>query len=192
MLAPSHQNQTGTASGRPSAPAVATQISRRLRRRRSTFRQGMWPRVRRSWLTCKSGTESSRSREPEHGTIPIPRPPWGKPRGGSVEGDDLRAGDGAALAARQLELGAGLHLGRAHRDELDRPLRVGVAVALLVGAVERAGEVGAEWDGQLERLAGVAQIGLALRRQLARLLERADEGAHGVAPLVARDQSERR
>ena len=55
---------------------------------------------------------------------------------------------------------------RPQRDQLERPAPVGVAVALLVGAVERLGDVAAERDGQLERLAGVADVGLAVGGQL--------------------------
>ena len=66
------------------------------------------------------------------------------------------------LAARQLQLRAGYDLGGADGDELDLPPAVGVAVALLVRAVEALGQVAAERHGQLERLAAVAEVGLAL------------------------------
>ena len=83
------------------------------------------------------------------------------------------------------------HVRRPQRDQLERPAAVGVAVALLVGAVEGLGDVAAERDGQLERLARVADVRLALGRQLG-AGQRDDERAHRVAPLVAEREPERR
>ena len=84
------------------------------------------------------------------------------------------------------------HMGRPERDELERPPAVGVAVQLLVRPVERLGEIAPEWDGQLEGLPAVAHVGLALGGELAGLLERDDERAHLVPPLVADGQTESR
>src|SRR5215218_11194319 len=61
-----------------------------------------------------------------------------------------------------------------------------------MGSVERFGETRPEWHGQLERLAGVAEIGLAFCRQLASFLERDEVRAHEVAPLVTGGEPERR
>ena len=63
--------------------------------------------------------------------------------------------------------GPGSHVGGSDGDELDRSVAIRVAVSLLVSAVERLGEIATERDGQLERLAPVAEVGLALGRQLA-------------------------
>ena len=79
-----------------------------------------------------------------------------------------------------------------HRDELERPGGVGVAVALPVRLVEALGEPWAERDRELEGLAGVAEIGLAFLWQLSGVLERHDVGAHRVEPLVRGNQAERR
>ena len=59
-------------------------------------------------------------------------------------------------------------------------------------AVERGRGVGPERHRQLERLSRVAQVGLALGRQLARLLKRTDERLDPVAPLVADREPQRR
>ncbi len=68
---------------------------------------------------------------------------------------------------------------------------VGVAVALLVRAVEALRKLGPQIDGELERLTAVPQACLAFARQLARLLERDDERPNRVATRVARDEPER-
>ena len=105
--------------------------------------------------------------------------------------DERRAGDPALRARLEPELGAGPDLGRADGDELDGALPVGVAVALGVRGVEALGEVRPERHGQLEGLAAVAQLGLARRRQLAGLGERADVGDDAVAALLADCEPER-
>src|SRR5207302_8052562 len=97
----------------------------------------------------------------------------------------------APRGGAEIELGRGTHLGGADRDELERPVAVGEAVALLVGAVEDLREIAPERDGQLERLAAVAQVRLARRGQLAGLLERHDVRPHVDAALVARNETER-
>ena len=78
-------------------------------------------------------------------------------------------------------------------DELDLALAVGVAVALLVRAVERLGELAPQRHGQLERLACVAQVRLAVA-PAARRPPRAGTTYERtrVAPLVARHEPERR
>ena len=55
-------------------------------------------------------------------------------------------------------------LGGSDGDELERAIAIRVAVALLVRLVEALCEVRAERNGELERLAGVANVGLALVR----------------------------
>src|SRR5260370_18899598 len=67
-----------------------------------------------------------------------------------------------------------------------------MAVPLLVGAVERSGEVSLQRHRELERLAAVAQIGRALGGQLAGLRERAPVRDDAVAAFVSRDEAERR
>src|SRR4029079_608255 len=57
---PSHQNHTGTASGRPFGDVVATQISRMLRSRASTFCQGKCPRVAFIGRAARRGAEARR------------------------------------------------------------------------------------------------------------------------------------
>src|SRR5256885_54375 len=52
------------------------------------------------------------------------------------------------------------------------------------------GENAAERHGQLERLAGVAEISLALGGKLSRRGQRHDVGAHADPALVARDEAE--
>ena len=99
--------------------------------------------------------------------IPNPLPPGGTqhvaPSSSTTDGPATRSGSAGA----EVDVRPGRDVGRAHGDELDRRVAVGVAVALLVRAMEALGEVGAERDGQLERLAAVAQIGLALRAEAA-------------------------
>src|SRR3990172_8504905 len=80
----------------------------------------------------------------------------GDPAGGALELEDGRPLDSDGLARREVDRRPRAHVGRSHGDELDRPVQVAVAVALLVRAVEGGGGVAAERHGQLERLAGVA------------------------------------
>ena len=53
-------------------------------------------------------------------------------------------------------------------------------------------DIAAERDGELERLAAVADVRLALRRQVADLSERANVRDDAIPPLLARRQPERR
>src|SRR4029450_4790436 len=62
-------------------------------------------------------------------------------------------------------------LGGANRDELERPVSVGVAVSLRMGCVEALGETAAERHRQLEGLSAVAEVGLALVRYAVDRLE---------------------
>ena len=57
--------------------------------------------------------------------------------------------------------------------------------------MERVGESVLQRHGQLERLPGVAQVGLAVARQLAGLGERDEVRTHRVAPFVRSDEPER-
>ena len=91
----------------------------------------------------------------------------------------------------QLERRARSRLGGPHGDELDLQGAVRVAVARLVRSVKALGQRRPERDGELERLPGVAQVGLAFVRQLAGRLERGDDAAHGVSPLVAGGEAQR-
>ena len=120
-----------------------------------------------------------------------PAQPAGHPDGRALELEHLGAA-GGELRSRHVEPRGGADLRRAHRDELERALRVRVAVPLGVRGVEALGETGAELDRQLERLARVAEIGLAFGRQLSGVRERDDVRAHGVAPLVRGDEAEGR
>ena len=70
------------------------------------------------------------------------------PSSSSTCGPDTSAGHPAPAGGRAAD-----DVGGAHGDELDRARPVGVAVPLLVRAVERLGDVAAERHGQLERLA---------------------------------------
>src|SRR5919108_3846672 len=58
--------------------------------------------------------------------------------------------------------------------------------------METTGEIAAERDGQLEGLAAVTKVGLALLRQLSSLRQRPYLAAHVVTPLVAHREPERR
>jgi hypothetical protein len=81
-------------------------------------------------------------------------------------------------------------LRRTHRDELDLARAVGVPVALLVRGVEARGEVGAERDRELERLAAIAKIGLAFARELAGVRQGDESALDVVAAFVAGDEPE--
>src|SRR5579884_126414 len=136
-------------------------------------------------------TKSSPTREHPEGTIPNPLPPGGKPDRRPVQFDRGRAGRGLPRQVRtrrrrtwQLELRPRDDVRCVDRDELDLPLRLGVAVALLVRSVERGAEVRLQRHAQLERLTAIAQVGLAVKRELARLVERAEIRADVVSPLV--------
>ena len=117
-------------------------------------------------------------------TIPNPHPPGGDPGGRAVE-LDARPGrpDVGGAAAGSASAGRAQSAVRTATSSIAR--RVGIAVALLVRAVEPLREVSSRAAQELERLAAVAEVGLALGRQLARLRERHDVRAHAVAPLVA-------
>jgi len=60
-----------------------------------------------------------------------------------------------------------------------------------VRTVEPLRQVGAQIDGELERLPAVAKARFSLVRQLADIGERADDGPDLVAPRIARDEAER-
>src|SRR3954463_4735832 len=123
--------------------------------------------------TCSSiGAMTSLTRHDPAGTIPNPLPPGGNPQGRPVQLDQGRTGRALLLAARQLQLRARHDLGGADGHQLDLPSLVGVAVPLVVSAVEAVGELVPERDGQLEGLALVAKVRLALGRQVAHLSER--------------------
>ena len=100
-----------------------------------------------------------------------PTHPWGsqqvEPSSSTTAGPFVA--DSTPAAAGSSSSGAGTDIGRPHRHELELTLRIRVAVPLLVRAVEPRREVGAERDGQLERLPAVAEVGLALVGQLAGL-----------------------
>ena len=93
---------------------------------------------------------------------------------------------------RQLELRPRRHIGRADGDELDLAAAVGVAVALLVRAIELLGNVAAKRDGELEGLPAVAHVRLALRRQIADRGERTDVGDDSISALLTRREPEGR
>ena len=121
--------------------------------------------------------------------------PCGDPAGRAVELDAAR---GPATSRRRpgVEPQRRARAGPrrcAPRRARSRAARVGVAVALLVRAVEALRELRPERHRQLERLAAVAEVGLALRAA-ARPPPRAGTTyePHAVAPLVARDEAERR
>ena len=61
----------------------------------------------------------------------------------------------------QLDVGTVADVRGTHRDELDLAVRLRESVLRLVGAVECGGEMLLQRHGQLERLAGVAEVGLA-------------------------------
>ena len=124
--------------------------------------------------------------------IPNPHPPGGDPAAGAVQFDHGRAGHVEWVRRRELQLGPAAHLGGSDGDQLERAVAVGVAVPLLVGRVEALGEPLAERHRQLERLAAVAEVRLALAGQLTCLCERSQDGAHRVAPLVGDREAERR
>src|SRR6516165_3100407 len=86
-------------------------------------------------------------------SIPNPHPPGGNPGRRAVELEERRALGSEGSCRREVDGRARADLGGAHGDELERPVRVGVAVALLVRPVEALREIGAEGDCQLERLA---------------------------------------
>ena len=79
--------------------------------------------------------------------------------------EKFRAYDITAIRAGELELRALPNLSRAHRHQLDLAFPLGKAVALLVRAVKRLCEVFLQRQGQLERLARVAEIGRASCRE---------------------------
>src|SRR5438067_5093250 len=105
------------------------------------------------------------------GTIPNPHPPGGNPEGGAVELHEGGANRVAWLLVRQLEPRPGRDVSRADGDEFDLAGAVGVAVPLLVREMELLRDVAAERDGELEGLAAIADIRLALRREVVDLGE---------------------
>ncbi len=59
-------------------------------------------------------------------------------------------------------------------------------------AVERRGEIVLQRNRQFERLPAIAQVGLAVRGQIVHICERAHVRDDAVAPLVTRDEAQRR
>ena len=116
------------------------------------------------------------SRHPERGIRPslTPTHPGGIQQVAPSSSSDGRAATRrAAPRPGTSSVRPGRDLGRPHGDELDRPVRVRVAVALLVRPVEALREVGAERHGQLERLARGSGGRPRPPRAGRRLLERA-------------------
>ena len=74
----------------------------------------------------------------------LARPAVRDPARRAFEHDELRPGDAPALGRAKLERRALADLGGADGDELDGAIAVGVAVALLVRAVEALLQVGPE------------------------------------------------
>src|SRR5438552_59534 len=102
-------------------------------------------------------TLPSRSRYGQRAiSIPIPHPPWGDPRRGSLELDHSGALHVEGGGRGEDELGARAHFGGSEGDELHPAAGVGVAVPLVVSAVERFRQPRLQRHGQLERLALVA------------------------------------
>ncbi len=99
--------------------------------------------------------------------VGLARPAFRDPGGRAVELECDRAAHGARFAAN-LDVRRGADLGRPDRDELDLSGVIGVAVAGFVRLVEPLRQIGAKADRELERLPGVAEVGLALRGQLRR------------------------
>jgi len=121
--------------------------------------------------------------------VRVARPTVGDPRGRSVELEHLRAAreecwsfDGHGWSRCDLRGPDG--------HQLERACRVRVAVARDVRLVEALLEPWPERDRELERLPRVAQVGLAVLWELARLAQRQDVRAHEVASAVGRDQPE--
>ena len=141
-------------------------------------------------ITCSSTgiTSSSAGRACHAGRFPRPSPRG--PRQ-STPSSSRTCGPRTASLGPAISIGgAALDLRRAHCDELERSRGVGVAVALLVRLVEALGEPGPEGNRELERLADVAKVGVALLRKLSRLCERLDVRADRVEPLVRGNQAE--
>src|SRR5919108_1923075 len=125
----------------------------------SATARSAWPMTWSSMFTLRS-----LPREPPADTIPNPHPPRGKPARRAVELEDRRPDRGLSRPLRQDELRPRTDVGGPHRDELDPAVSVGVAVPLLVRGVEARREIGAQRNGQLVRLADVAELGLAVCR----------------------------
>ncbi len=68
---------------------------------------------------------------------------------------------------------------------------LGEAVLRLVRPMKRAGEIVLQLHRQLERLARVAEVRLAVTRQLAGVLEWDEVGADEITALLGSDQPER-
>ena len=102
-----------------------------------------------------------------------------------------RAGDVDRLCRREVERRARpTSAVRTATSSISRSA-IRVSVPLLVRAVEALVEAVPERHRQLERLPAVAQVGLAVARQLTRLAPAGQVRTHVVAPLVARDEPER-
>ena len=76
--------------------------------------------------------------------------------------------------------------------QLELPVRVRIAVAPLVEPMKAIGEPSAERHGQLEGLAPVTEVCLALTGKLADLAERSHFGANVVTTLLADGEAQRR
>src|SRR5215211_7075531 len=136
-------------------------------------------------------TISSRLRHPPHGTIPNPHPPGGNPAGGAVELDQGRAARFCSRARGKREGRTGRDLRGSNGDQLQLAAAVRVAVALLVEPVETLLEARAERHSELEGLTVIAEIRLALCRQLSHLAQRPHLAPDVIASLVADCEAER-
>src|SRR5919201_4274235 len=120
-------------------------------------------------------TLASRSRQHQRAIpIPIPHPPGGNEARRAVEGDRRRAFDVERLRRREHDLRSGNRLGCSHGYQLELAAAVGVAVPLLVCAMERLCQARLERHGELERLPRVAEVGVAIGGQVLHFTERAD------------------
>src|SRR5688572_14964809 len=105
--------------------------------------------------------------------VRLARPSQRDPGGRAVQLEHLRAA-GAQGRPRDGDGRRGTYLGGPHGDELQGALAIRVAVAVAMFLVEALCEVRAERHGQLERLARVAEVGLAFRWELAGVFQRRD------------------
>ena len=125
-------------------------------------------------------------------SIPIPTHPGAtstlRPRARAWPDSTTWSGSRCA----EVELRARRGLRRSDGDELELSSSICVAVSVFVRAVECFREVVLDRHRQLEGLTRVAQIGFALGGQVCLLGERPHVRHDLVAPLVARDEPQRR